>query len=154
MTRRRKPAKRQRRITYGQVGGFSPGLIVGGYWQSRLWDHQSLGGLSNQASQENILKTATGSGRIICTWQTQILWGVNHSIVLSCRQYKKNFVGLDKCQLEDGPWTQWTPTSLCPPNTTPATWIATWRRATHVGDGSLALGVQEETPTAGSPTLR
>ena len=28
-TRRRKPAKRQRRMTYGQVGGVSPGLIVG-----------------------------------------------------------------------------------------------------------------------------
>ena len=28
-TRRRTPAKRQRRMTYGQVGGISPGLIVG-----------------------------------------------------------------------------------------------------------------------------
>ena len=28
-TQRRKPAKRQRRMTYGQVGGVSPGLIVG-----------------------------------------------------------------------------------------------------------------------------
>ena len=37
--------------------------------------------------------------------------------------------------------------------TTPATWIATWRRATYVDDGSLALGGQN-TPTAGAPTLR
>ena len=28
-TRRRKSAKRQRHMTYGQVGGVSPGLIVG-----------------------------------------------------------------------------------------------------------------------------
>ena len=28
-TRRRPPAKRPRRMTYGQVGGVSPGLIVG-----------------------------------------------------------------------------------------------------------------------------
>ena len=28
-TRRRKPAKRQRRMTYGQAGGVSQGLIVG-----------------------------------------------------------------------------------------------------------------------------
>ena len=28
-TRHRKPAKRQRHMTYGQVGGVSPGLIVG-----------------------------------------------------------------------------------------------------------------------------
>ena len=28
-TRRGKPVKRQRRMTYGQVGGVSPGLIVG-----------------------------------------------------------------------------------------------------------------------------
>ena len=28
-TRRRPPAKRSRRMTYGQVGGVSPGLIVG-----------------------------------------------------------------------------------------------------------------------------
>ena len=78
---------------------------------------------------------------------------VNHSIVLSCKKYKKTFVGLEKCQLKDGPWTQWTPTSLRPPNTTPATWIARWRRVTHVGDGSLALGGQEA-QTAGSPTLK
>ena len=28
-TRRRTPAKRQRRMTYGQMGGVSPGLLVG-----------------------------------------------------------------------------------------------------------------------------
>ena len=28
-TRRRQPAKRQRRMTYGQVGGVSPGLPIG-----------------------------------------------------------------------------------------------------------------------------
>ena len=45
-TRRRKPAKRQRRMTYGQVGGVSPGLIVGigkaGYRITKaLGDHQT-----------------------------------------------------------------------------------------------------------------
>ena len=45
-TRRRKPAKRQRRMTYGQVGGVSPGLIVGigkaGYGITKaLGDHQT-----------------------------------------------------------------------------------------------------------------
>ena len=44
-TRRRKPAKRQRRMTYGQVGGVSPGLIVvigkAGYGITKaLGDHQ------------------------------------------------------------------------------------------------------------------
>ena len=28
-TRRRTPAKRQRRMTYGEMGGVSPGLLVG-----------------------------------------------------------------------------------------------------------------------------
>ena len=45
-TRRRKPAKRQRRMTYGQVGGVSPGPIVGigkaGYGITKaLGDHQT-----------------------------------------------------------------------------------------------------------------
>ena len=45
-TRRRKPAKRQRRMTYGQVGGISPGLILGigkaGYRITKaLGDHQT-----------------------------------------------------------------------------------------------------------------
>ena len=45
-TQRRKPAKRQRRMTYGQVGGVSPGLIVGigkaGYGITKaLGDHQT-----------------------------------------------------------------------------------------------------------------
>ena len=45
-TRRRKPAKRQRRMTYGQVGGVSLGLIVGigkaGYGITKaLGDHQT-----------------------------------------------------------------------------------------------------------------
>ena len=45
-TRRHKPAKRQRRMTYGQVGGVSPGLIVGigkaGYGITKaLGDHQT-----------------------------------------------------------------------------------------------------------------
>ena len=45
-TRRRKPAKRQRRMTYGQVGGVSPGLIVGigkaGYGIIKAFgDHQT-----------------------------------------------------------------------------------------------------------------
>ena len=45
-TRRRKPAKRQRRMTYGQVGGVSPGLIgrIGkaGYGITKaLGDHQT-----------------------------------------------------------------------------------------------------------------
>ena len=45
-TRCRKPAKRQRRMTYGQVGGVSPGLIVGigkdGYRITKaLGDHQT-----------------------------------------------------------------------------------------------------------------
>ena len=45
-TRRRKPAKRQRRMTYGHVGGVSPGLIVGigkaGYGITKaLGDHQT-----------------------------------------------------------------------------------------------------------------
>ena len=45
-TGRRKPAKRQRRMTYGQVGGVSPGLIVGigkaGYGITKaLGDHQT-----------------------------------------------------------------------------------------------------------------
>ena len=44
--RRRQPAKRQRRMTYGQVGGVSPGLIVGigkaGYEITKaLGDHQT-----------------------------------------------------------------------------------------------------------------
>ena len=46
MTRRRKPAKRQRRMTYSQVGGVSPGLIVGigkaGYGITKaIGDHQT-----------------------------------------------------------------------------------------------------------------
>ena len=45
-TRRRKPAKRQQRMTYGQVGGVSPDLIVGiykaGYGITKaLGDHQT-----------------------------------------------------------------------------------------------------------------
>ena len=45
-TRRRRHAKRQRRMTYGQVGGVSPGLIVGigkaGYGIIKaLGDHQT-----------------------------------------------------------------------------------------------------------------
>ena len=45
-TRRRSPAKRPRRIAYGQVGGVSPGLIVGigkaGYGITKaLGDHQT-----------------------------------------------------------------------------------------------------------------
>ena len=45
-TRRRKPAKRQRRMTYGQVGGVSSGLIVGigkaGYGITKaLGEHQT-----------------------------------------------------------------------------------------------------------------
>ena len=45
-TRRRKPAKRQRGMTYGQVGGVSPGVIVGigkaGYGITKaLGDHQT-----------------------------------------------------------------------------------------------------------------
>ena len=45
-TRRRKSAKRQRHMTYGQVGGVSPGLIVGigkaGYGITKaLGDHQT-----------------------------------------------------------------------------------------------------------------
>ena len=45
-TRRRKSAKRQRHMTYGQVGGVSPGLIVGigkaGYGITQaLGDHQT-----------------------------------------------------------------------------------------------------------------
>ena len=75
---------------------------------------------------------------------------VNCLIVLLCKTYKKTLVRLDKRQLEDGPWTQWTPTSLCLQKTTLATWIATWRSATHVGGGSLALGDQET--QAGAPT--
>ena len=39
-TRRRKPAKRQRRMTYGQVGGVSPGLIVG-IGKAGYGDHQT-----------------------------------------------------------------------------------------------------------------
>ena len=67
---------------------------------------------------------------------------VNRLIVLSCKKYKKTLVRLDKRQLGDGPWTQWTPTLLCPKKTTARTWIATWRSATRVGSGSLALGIQ------------
>ena len=57
-TRRRKPSKRQRRMTYGQVGVVSPGLIVGivkaGYGITKaLGEHQT------RASQENIRKTPT-----------------------------------------------------------------------------------------------
>ena len=45
-TRRRKSAKRQRYMTFGQVGGVSPGLIVGigkaGYGITKaLGDHQT-----------------------------------------------------------------------------------------------------------------
>ena len=45
-TRHRKPAKRQWRMTYGQVGGVSPGLTVGigkaGYGITKaLGDHQT-----------------------------------------------------------------------------------------------------------------
>ena len=45
-TRRRPPAKRPRRMTYGQVGGVSPGLIVGigkaGYGITKaIGDHQT-----------------------------------------------------------------------------------------------------------------
>ena len=45
-TRRCKPTKRQRRMTYGQVGGVSPGLIVrigkAGYGITKaLGDHQT-----------------------------------------------------------------------------------------------------------------
>ena len=46
MTRRRQPAKRQRRMTYGQVWGVLPGLIVGigkaGYGiTTAIGDHQT-----------------------------------------------------------------------------------------------------------------
>ena len=45
-TRRRQPAKRPRRMTYSQVGGVSPGLIVGigkaGYGITKaIGDHQT-----------------------------------------------------------------------------------------------------------------
>ena len=57
VTRRRKPAKRQRHMAYSQVGGVSPGLIVGIGKAGLIWDHQSVGGLSNQASDQNCRKT-------------------------------------------------------------------------------------------------
>ena len=54
-TRRRKPAKRQRRMTYSQVGGVSPGLIVGickaGYGITK-----AFGGASNLASYQIVEK--------------------------------------------------------------------------------------------------
>ena len=51
------PAKRQRHMAYSQVGGVSPGLIVGVGKAGLIWDHQSVGGLSNQASDQNCRKT-------------------------------------------------------------------------------------------------
>ena len=145
-TRRRKPAKRQRRMTYGQVGGVSPGLIVGigkaGYGITKALPSPKPSKLPKNADVK--WDKANGNAK-----------QVNRLIVLSCKKRIKR------------PSWAWTRVSwkmvrgpngrrhrYVPPNTTPATWTATWRRATHVGDGSLALGVQEETPTAGAPTLR
>ena len=52
----------------------------------------------------------------------------NRLIVPLCEKtYKKTFVGLNRSQLKDGPGTQRSPTSLCPSNTTPATWTPTRR---------------------------
>ena len=54
----------------------SRGCLAGshcGDWQSRLWDHQSLGGASNQSEPRKYPKNADRSGRIICTWQAQTL---------------------------------------------------------------------------------
>ena len=42
------------------------------------------------------------------------------------RLSKKRLVG-NKTPIEDGPWTQWTPTSLCPPKATSSTRSATRR---------------------------
>ena len=52
---RPRTAKRQRRMTYGQVGG-GGGDLAGcpeKYRQSQLWDHQSIGGSSTQTSHKN-----------------------------------------------------------------------------------------------------
>ena len=77
-TRRRKPAKRQRRMTYGQVGGVSPGLIVGivkdGYGITKAL------GIIKPSEPSKLPKNA------------DVKWNkangndmrVNHSIVLSC----------------------------------------------------------------------
>ena len=138
--RKRRPTKRPRCRTYSQVGGVAPGLLVGigktGYSITK-----AIGELQPKRADWTWSKANENAIR------------VNRSIVLSCDQtYKKTLVGPTRVS-----WKRWsldrmdTAIVMCPEFD--ATWITTWRRATHAGNGSLALGAQEETPTAGSPTL-
>ena len=128
-TRRRRPAKRQRRMTYGQVGGVSPGLIEGigkaGYGISKpLGEHQT----------KRAVKIAEKRRREVEQVQTQTICGGIIQLSYHVKSIKRpSWAGTRvswkmvrgpngrRCGLQRG----------------------TWRRAPPVGVGSLALGAQE-----------
>ena len=67
-TRRRKPSKRQRRMTYGQVGVVSPGLIVGigkaGYGITKaLGEHQQKRALKISAKRRRAVDESYARGK-------------------------------------------------------------------------------------------
>ena len=67
-TRRRQPAKRPRRMTYSQVGGVSPGLIVGigkaGYGITKaLGEHQQKRALKISAKRRREVDESYARGK-------------------------------------------------------------------------------------------